>query len=46
MRSYKSKEELKDKRVDDVNRNQAENLDYQFTNITNEFPTSNIAKSE
>lgn len=46
MRSYKSKEVLKDKSVDEVNRNQAENLDYQFPNITNEFPTSNIAKSE
>ena len=46
MRPYKSKEELKDKHVDEVSWNQAENLDYQFPNITNEFPTSNIAKSE
>lgn len=46
MRSYNSKEELKDKLVDEVNRNQAENLDYQFPNITNEFQTSNIAKNE
>lgn len=46
MRSYNIKEELKDKLVDEVNRNQAENLDYQFPNITNEFQTSNIAKNE
>ena len=46
MRSYRGKEELKDKRVDEVNRKQAENLDYQFLNITNEFQTSSIAKNE